>query len=72
MGHYEKALRYLNEAYKLEPTSHIAAYLGEVLWITGQQESATALWQAALQQAPSNQQLQRLLTQYDTAKQPIP
>lgn len=47
-GHYAQALDYLRRAYQSFPDPEVAAHLGEVLWITGEQDAARAVWQEAL------------------------
>ena len=53
-GRYEEALGYLSRAYAAFPDPEVAAHLGEVLWVTGDTDSATAVWQGALRQDPDH------------------
>jgi len=40
LGDYAAAVQYLEKAYRVRPEADIAAHLGEVLWMSGQQEAA--------------------------------
>jgi len=54
-GRYEEALDYLTRAYAVFPDPEVAAHLGEVLWITGDTDAATAVWQGALLKDPDHE-----------------
>lgn len=54
LGQMNEALAYLERAYALDPDPNIAAHLGEVLWITGSQASAKAIWLKALEKEPNH------------------
>jgi tetratricopeptide (TPR) repeat protein len=56
-GNLDKAIEYLQQAYKVNPDPEIAAHLGEVLWQKGQHEEAKKIWQDALSANPDNQVL---------------
>ena len=43
-GNTSEALRILQGAYQARPDAEIAAHLGEVLWASGKQEQARAVW----------------------------
>ena len=64
LGRYDEALDYLQQALTLQYDPEIAAHLGEVLWVTGQQKQARLVWQAALQQSPQHPKLQQAILQY--------
>jgi len=53
-GRLEEAKELLSEAYGLFPDAEIAAHLGEVLWVLGDQQAAQALWNKALADAPEH------------------
>lgn len=53
-GNIEVALVYLRQAMKAMPDHEIAAHLGEVLWITGVQEEARAVWRSGLELNPQS------------------
>lgn len=44
MGNLPEALRVLQDAYRRRPDAEIAAHLGEVYWVKGQQEDAIKVW----------------------------
>jgi tetratricopeptide (TPR) repeat protein len=54
-GRYEEALDYLTRAYAAFPDPEVAAHLGEVLWVTGDTDAATAVWQGALLKNPDHE-----------------
>ncbi|UTA47473.1 tetratricopeptide repeat protein [Simiduia sp. 21SJ11W-1] len=54
LGNYAEAILRLREALKLYPDPEIAAHLGEVLWVTGQQQEALEVWQAGIELNPRN------------------
>jgi len=47
LGHNDKAIDYLRQAYALRPEAEIAAHLGEVLWVTGRRDEAMAMLREA-------------------------
>ncbi len=56
-GNLDKAIDYLQQAYKTNPDPEIAAHLGEVLWQKGQHDEAKKIWQDALTANPDNEVL---------------
>lgn len=56
-GNFERARTYLERAFKASPDPEIAAHLGEVLWMHGQREDASNLWQTSLKNHPQNEVL---------------
>ena len=57
MGRHQDALRYLRRAMEIDPDPEIAAHLGEVLWVTGNEEEAREVWGGALQTTPEDEHL---------------
>jgi Flp pilus assembly protein TadD len=57
LGEYEQAINYLSQAYARFPDPEVAAHLGEVLWVSGDTNSARDVWRGALQQDPSHRVL---------------
>lgn len=53
-GNIEAALINLRQAMQAMPDHEIAAHLGEVLWITGVQEEAKAVWRTGLELNPQS------------------
>lgn len=64
LGDTETALSYLRKAYKAFQDQEIAAHLGEVLWVIGQQEEAAAIWTEALKENPDSQILKRVMERF--------
>lgn len=56
-GNFERARTFLERAYKTRPDPEIAAHLGEVMWMHGQREDASSLWQTSLKNHPQNEVL---------------
>jgi len=54
-GRYEEALDYLTRAYAEFPDPEVAAHLGEVLWVNGDTDAATQVWQGALLKDPNHE-----------------
>ncbi len=54
MNRTDEARDYLTRAYAAFPDPEVAAHLGEVLWVTGDTESALSVWQGALRKDPGN------------------
>jgi len=61
LGNYDEAILLLEQALAAFPDHEVAAHLGEVLWVTGQQQRAREVWKQALQQTPDSVILQRVL-----------
>ncbi|MDO5693295.1 MAG: tetratricopeptide repeat protein [Pseudomonadota bacterium] len=61
MGNVPEARKLLEAAYKKRPDPEIAAHLGEVLWVLGEQEEARHVWRDGLRQDAGNETLQKTL-----------
>lgn len=57
LGDYEGAIKHLTRAYDLNEDGEIAAHLGEVLWVMGDQKRAQKVWQRALKKAPDDKKI---------------
>lgn len=57
MGKYQEALQSLQKALELSPDAEIAAHLGEVMWQMKDFEGAKKVWNDALQQYPTHQEI---------------
>ena len=57
MGRLEEALYFLRRAMQLGPDPEIAAHLGEVLWMMGEEDAAREVWGSALDAAPDDENL---------------
>jgi len=56
-GKFAEAVTLLKQAYQLYPDAEIAAHLGEVLWVGGEQAQARELLEAALIDSPEDRHL---------------
>ena len=54
VGRHQEALTHLRRAYELSGDAEVAAHLGEVLWVTGDQEGAREIWDTALKSRPDD------------------
>ncbi len=61
---FEESIELLQKAYALMPDSEIAAHLGEVLWVSGDQSKATQVWEEALREAPDDDLLNTVMKKY--------
>jgi tetratricopeptide (TPR) repeat protein len=57
LGEYEIALDYLQRAYSAFPDPEVAAHLGEVLWVMGDDDAAVVIWDRALNESPDHKVL---------------
>lgn len=56
-GNIQGALPYLERAYRIFPDAEIASHWGELLWISGKQAEARALWARSLARTPDSKPL---------------
>lgn len=61
LKNYEEALIHLRRALSLFQNDEVAAHLGEVLWVTGDEEEALQVWEEALQLAPDSEILKETI-----------
>jgi len=61
LNNYEEALVHLRRALELFQNDEVAAHLGEVLWVTGQEEEALRVWEEALELAPDSEILKDVI-----------
>jgi tetratricopeptide (TPR) repeat protein len=64
-GLHQEALTILKAAYKAKPDAEIAAHLGEVLWVTGQQREAGTIWREGLLLKADNETLIETLKRFN-------
>lgn len=64
MGRHQEALRYLQAALKLADDAEIAAHLGEVLWVTGDQKGALEVWEQGLKVNPEHEVLLKTMQRF--------
>lgn len=64
LGNLEEALKYLQRAYKKQPEAEIAAHLGEVLWVSGQKDEASKIWEEAKKKEGKNKTLEETIKRF--------
>jgi tetratricopeptide (TPR) repeat protein len=64
MGNYDEAVRLLRRALSRFPDSEIAAHLGEVLWVSGNQQEAKVIWQKALKISPNDPLIEGVMQRF--------
>ena len=64
MGRHEEALEHLRRALSITPDPEIAAHLGEVLWVLGQEVEAREVWNAALEESPDDKNLIEIIERF--------
>ncbi len=65
LGRHEEAITNLRRALDASPDSEIAAHLGEVLWVSGNQQAARDVWKRALDVAPKAKVLIETIRRFD-------
>lgn len=64
-GNLAQAQKLLAEAYANRPDAEIAAHLGEVNWLMGNQDSALKYWREGLDRDPNNETLKETLRRFE-------
>jgi tetratricopeptide (TPR) repeat protein len=64
LNNFEMALTYLRRAYEMFRNDEIAAHLGEVLWVAGDQSEANQVWEEALELAPESEILKNVIQRF--------
>ncbi len=66
LGRYQESIEYLRRALKKAEAgdAEIAAHLGEVLWVSGDQEGAREVWEQARKRHPEDQKLRDTMQRY--------
>lgn len=64
LGKPNEALTYLRRAAELSDDVEVAAHLGEVLWVTGDQAGAREVWDSALKTTPDNERLLEVIKRF--------
>ena len=57
LGRLEEAVEYLEKAREIRNDPEVAAHLGEVLWVMGDQDGARDVWESALRDTPNDKKL---------------
>ena len=64
LGKHQQALEFLRKAYAARPDAEIAAHLGEVLWVAGEQREAEKIWVEAAKKTPDNEALNSTIKRF--------
>jgi tetratricopeptide (TPR) repeat protein len=64
LGRYPEALEYLRRAASLSDDPEIVAHLGEVLWVSGDQAGARAVWEASMQRRPDDKRVPEVMRRF--------
>ncbi len=65
LGHTERALELLQQAWARQKDPEIAAHLGEALWTSGRRDEARAIWRAGAEMDADNPALRRTMEKFD-------
>ncbi len=57
LGRLEEAVDFLEKAREIRNDPEVAAHLGEVLWVMGDQDAARDVWESALRDTPNDKKL---------------
>ena len=64
---YGQAIEFLQKAYDAAKEVEIAAHLGEVLWVSGDQQQAKVIWQEAVNEEKDNPVLKETLERFEVS-----
>ena len=64
LENYKDAVTNLRKALSLFDNDEVAAHLGEVLWVSGEQQEARKVWQKALDARPDSDILKRVIKRF--------
>nr|VFJ52015.1 MAG: Tfp pilus assembly protein PilF [Candidatus Kentron sp. FM]VFJ66682.1 MAG: Tfp pilus assembly protein PilF [Candidatus Kentron sp. FM]VFK09019.1 MAG: Tfp pilus assembly protein PilF [Candidatus Kentron sp. FM] len=64
LGRHRESIDYLQRALAIQQDPEVAAHLGEVLWVTGDREAARDIWNAALEKAPDDELLLKVMKRF--------
>ncbi len=67
-GDNQLAERYLRQAFEVRPEGEIAAHLGEVLWVMGQQDKAKEVWRQGLELEDGSPVLKETLERFGVSQ----
>jgi tetratricopeptide (TPR) repeat protein len=71
-GDVAGAIPYLERAYRIFPDAEIASHWGELLWVSGKQAEARALWARALARSPDSKPLRATIERLTGTKMDPP
>jgi tetratricopeptide (TPR) repeat protein len=64
LGNRAEAIKFLKRALEIKNEAEIAAHLGEVLWVNGEQNEAESVWSRALRSAPNDESLLSVIKKF--------
>jgi len=64
LQNYELAIKHLRHALSLFNNDEVAAHLGEVLWVSGDEGEAREVWNTGLEVTPESDILKRVIEQF--------
>ncbi len=64
LGNTSEAIRLLRKALSQVEDGEIAAHLGEVLWVAGNQQEAMEVWKTMLKKLPDDPYIQKVMKQF--------
>ena len=64
LGNNTEAISYLSRAFDKRQDADIAAHLGEVLWVIGEESRARSIWRKALKDAPDSEVLRETIERF--------
>lgn len=70
LGKLQEAESYLRKALARFPDHEVAAHLGEVLWVSGQQKEARSIWADALKTEPNSEILRDTMKRLTGSEKP--
>jgi tetratricopeptide (TPR) repeat protein len=71
-GDIQGALPHLERAYRIFPDAEIASHWGELLWVSGKQSEARALWARSLARSPDSKPLRATIERLTGTKMEPP
>lgn len=64
LGRLDEALVYLRQSLDINQDQEVAAHLGEVLWMLGEQNAARSVWHQALDRAPEDENILNVMKRF--------
>ncbi len=64
LGKYNEAIKALRKSLEIRLDPEVAAHLGEVLWVNGEQEDAREIWKQALEISPGDKRLLTIMERF--------
>ena len=64
LGRFEEAIDFLQQALDLRNDPEVAAHLGEVYWVMGNEKAAEDIWRTALKNKPKDDKLLKIIERF--------